>query len=444
MKKRLFMGLMCMLLAATAACGAGGSGNDAKKEKPKSNEGKTVVTFSVKYSDAFYEATEKKFEQKYPDIDLQIVPFIQKDEEWGEGDFEKYIKTTNSSILSGKGADIIEMSDLPVSKYVNKKLLVDMNDMLEQDPSLNKSDLNTNILDAMKLNGGLYTIPSAFYVGTFIGDGDILEKTVKVDEKNWDWKQFEDISRKFMQTANLSGDRYALANYPPEQFLQILVQNNNADFIDRENRKAKFDSPLFVQTMQQIQKMYDERIITANAAKQSNQLFGSTYLFSPLDVVQGAFNFYSNPKLLPTPHSEGETEGTTFLVPNQLGIQANSPVKEEAWKFIAFLMSEEAQSLQEREGFSLLKSVNEKLLNETQNQVKNGEYKLSTGAAIPITERHFAELKQLIESANRFAKTDDKVLSIIVEESKSFFSGQKSADEVAKLIQNRATTYLNE
>ncbi|MNW02119.1 hypothetical protein D3C71_1978580 [compost metagenome] len=61
-----------------------------------------------------------------------------------------------------------------------------------------------------------------------------------------------------------------------------------------------------------------------------------------------------------------------------------------------------------------------------------------------MTDRHYDELKQLIQSASSLAKADDKMLSMIEEESKTYFSGQKSAEEVAKLIQNRVTTYLNE
>ncbi|MFD0618740.1 ABC transporter substrate-binding protein [Paenibacillus sp. GCM10027629] len=438
MKKQMLTGMMCILIAATTACGSGddSSKNTASKEKRKSNDGKTIVTLRSLTVNPYFEALEKKFEQKYPDIDLQIQAYLGIDEEMTESSAEKYLKQTNSAMLSGEGADIIEMSYLPVEKYVTKNMLVNMSDRLEADKTLNKSDLNMNVLNGMKMNGGLYSVPTSFFVGTFVGDGDALTKTVKVDEKNWTWTQFEDVARKFK--ASSQGDRFALASYAPERFLQILIKNNLTDFIDAENHQAKFDTPLFVQSLEQIKKMYDEKILSANEGKPSSQLFYHTYLYSPLDVAEVAFRFYANPKLLPTPHTKEDVPGTTFLIPNQLGISANSPVKDEAWKFIAFLMSEEAQSLKEREGFSLLTSVNEQTLQDIEKRVKNGEI------TTKMTVRHFDELKQLIQSASSLAKADDKMLSIIEEESKSYFSGQKSAKEVAKLIQNRVTTYINE
>jgi multiple sugar transport system substrate-binding protein len=115
-----------------------------------------------------------------------------------------------------------------------------------------------------------------------------------------------------------------------------------------------------------------------------------------------------------------------------------------AWKFIAYLLSEEGQSLQERQGFSLLKSVNEKQLNDIQKQVKSGTYKLPDGKAPVVSDGEFTQFRQLISTVDNFAVVDGSVISIIGDESRAFFSGQKSAEEVAKLIQNKATTFLNE
>jgi len=446
MRKQILMGMMCLFLAATTACGGGNDqGYRGSKEKPKTKDGKTIVTLSTTYTNRYLEAVEKKFELKYPEIDLQIQAFSNGESDVTEADMEKYLKTTNAAILSGKGADIIELSTLPVNNYVEKKLLVNMNDTLEADQTLNKNDLNMNILNGMQQGGGLYAIPTSYFVGTFISDGDILDKKIKVDENNWTWDQFVDVSNQFMQQEGRKEGRYALAGYAPEDFLKLVVRNNSTEYIDQASLKAKFDSPAFINQLQQVKKMYDNKILTADNAKPSNQLFAHTYLFSPIDFFDLGFRFYKNGKLLPTPHSPGDAGGTTFIVENQFGIQANSPVKDEAWKFIAYMMSEEAQSLEEREGlegFSLSKSVNDKLLSDIEKFVKSSEY---TGENVSnITDLHFKQVRQLVASAKRFASADDKLLSIVMEEAKSYFSGQKSAEEVAKLIQNRTTTYLNE
>lgn len=447
MKKQLLIVFTSILLAATTtACGAGGSGETANKEKTKSKEGKTVVTLSLKEPNPFYQVVEKKFEEKNPDIDLQIQSYKKMDEGYGEGGFEKYIKTTSTALLSGKGADIFEVSDLPIDKYVDKKLLVNMNDLIEQDKTLNKSDLYMNILEPLKLNGGLYAMPSGFMLRTFVGDGDILEKTsAKVDDKNWTWKQFGEISKQLIQEAGKSSKdhRYALGNNPPELLLQEMVVDSYREFVDVTTRKAKFDSPIFEETLLQIKKMYDDKVMTSEPQEKENPLFYTGRLISPEDIIVPRM-LYSNPKLLQKPHAEGQTGGAKIVAFSELAIQAKSTVKEEAWKFITFLLSEEVQSLKEREGLSLLKSVNEKKLKEFQEQLKSGEQKLPSGEAISVTDKDFADLNTIISTADSYGGADNKVRSIIDEESGAFFSGQKSAKEVAKLIQSRTTLYLNE
>lgn len=41
-------------------------------DKVTTKDGKTVLTLSVTESSPFYQTVEKKFEEKYPEIDLQI------------------------------------------------------------------------------------------------------------------------------------------------------------------------------------------------------------------------------------------------------------------------------------------------------------------------------------------------------------------------------------
>lgn len=429
MNKWQGMILTGFIIASATACSSGG-GEAAESAKNQANkEGKTVVTLSVQQPSAFYEAAEKKFEAKHPDIDLQIQ--ITED-------YAQYQKTTNTAILSGKGPDIFEISSLPIDDYVSKNILLNMEELLEQDKTLNKSDLQMNILDALKSDNGLYAMPFGFYLRAFVGDGDIL-KNASIDDKQWTWKEFEEISKKLGE--NGADRRYALANNPPDVLLQEMIVDRYAEFVDHTAKKASFDSPQFVDALQQIKNMYDRKVMTSEPADEGKQMFYSTVLRSPADFMHGLHDFFSNPKPLQKPEQKG---GTRIVTASQFAIQAKSPVKEEAWKFIAFMLSEDGQSLQEREGFSLLKSVNEKQLNDIQEQVKSGTYKLSDGKAARVPDEEFAKFKQFIDTADNYADADGKVISIVGEEAIAYFSQQKTAEEVAKLIQNRVTTYLNE
>lgn len=444
MKRKLGVVGICMIMAVTTACS---SGSESETSKANTNKGKSVVTLSLKESSEFYKAVEKEFEEKNPDIDLQIKTYLQPGEKWEADQYEKYIKTTNTAMLAGKGPDVIEVSGLPVNVYINKQLLVNMNEELAKDKTLNKDDLQMNVLDALKVDGGgLYAMPTGFMLRAFIGDGDVLSRSeVTLDDKSWTWKEFGSVSKQLLQAEKSgSANRYAIANNPPDMILTEMVLDSYTQFVDQAGKKAKFDSPEFVNLMQELKKMYDDHVMSSESADIGSQLFYSEVLSSPADFVNVPYSIFSNPKLLQKPHGQGQSGDMRIIPLSEHAISANSSVKEEAWRFMAFLLSKETQSLENREGFSLLKSVNEKKLDDIQAQMKNGSFKLPNGKTADVPESEFAHFKQIISSVNNYAGIEGKVLTIVSDEARSFFSGQKSAEEVAKLIQNKATTFLNE
>lgn len=62
----------------------------------------------------------------------------------------------------------------------------------------------------------------------------------------------------------------------------------------------------------------------------------------------------------------------------------------------------------------------------------------------PLTQQEVDDMLQLVNSVTTVIRNDQSVLDIIQEETATFFSGDKTAAEVAALIQNRVSTYLSE
>ena len=63
---------------------------------------------------------------------------------------------------------------------------------------------------------------------------------------------------------------------------------------------------------------------------------------------------------------------------------------------------------------------------------------------LPVTQEQVDEAVNYIFSINKCYYGNTDVRNIVNEEIASFFSGQKSAQEVAKVIQSRAQIYVNE
>ena len=62
----------------------------------------------------------------------------------------------------------------------------------------------------------------------------------------------------------------------------------------------------------------------------------------------------------------------------------------------------------------------------------------------PLNQQQLDEVLEFIESVDRRFFNNEFITNIVTEECGAFFSGQKSAADVAKIIQNRVQNYVDE
>ena len=73
-----------------------------------------------------------------------------------------------------------------------------------------------------------------------------------------------------------------------------------------------------------------------------------------------------------------------------------------------------------------------------------GWYSNDTVDLGPITKEEVTKVKNLILSSGANLLHDETVVGIIEEEAGAFFKGEKTAEEVAKIIDSRVSIYLKE
>ncbi|GMX66070.1 hypothetical protein Elgi_53410 [Paenibacillus elgii] len=449
----------CLLMIAATACSAGGGPEGATQQEggPNKNEvqaetankpaesvqsqgGKKTVVLSTFFEDDFFKDAKRKYEAKHPNIEIQLQ-YVPTDDSRGEENVENFIKKTNTQMLSGKGPDLVEMDLLPMDNYVNKKVLANLSDMMEKDPEFKKDQYFQNILEGIKLNGGVYGMPINFFLYGLVGDEEAIRKTgVTFDDARWTWSEFSETAKAM---AKKGDQRYGFMSYPAG-LLNEMVKNNYSLYVDQANRKANFQSEPFINLMKQVKSLFDEKVVTQEARQ---AYFRMTQINSPADYILTPKENFDQPKLYSKPKGEGQKAGDFFRTYRTMGINEKSAVKKEAWDFIKFLMSEEMQPSPERAGFPLNKAVFHKQVKQLlqTGTVKAHELGPLKGKTFQVTEADFQGLERHLSGAvYQVAFKPSKLEAIIIKESEAFFKGQKSAEDVAKLIQNRATTFLNE
>ena len=147
----------------------------------------------------------------------------------------------------------------------------------------------------------------------------------------------------------------------------------------------------------------------------------------------------------------GEECGHPWVYPQGIyGINANSEHKEGAWQFIAMLMSEEGQyDLGLNPSTTYFPSNKPAFLKVIDYwEEKHPEYIVrevdGVNWGFEVTRESMEELYDMIENGMRVPHMADPVLEIIDEETDAYFEGDKTAEEVIAIIQNRVQLYLNE
>ena len=62
----------------------------------------------------------------------------------------------------------------------------------------------------------------------------------------------------------------------------------------------------------------------------------------------------------------------------------------------------------------------------------------------PMTQEQEKIFRDIVAGASKKEGLDKKIEEIVLEDADSYFSGQKTKEEVAEIIQNRVSTYLME
>lgn len=418
-----------------------GEGNASSLGGPKGNNGKEKrkVVFATFRPDARFAEAKTKFEALNPDIEIELQ-YINSSDSNLEKDLEKFVKTTNTAMLAGKGPDIVELDQLPVEQYVQRGLLVDLETLIERDATFKRERYFTNILDNAKVGGGLYGMPLSFFLMGLAGDvGSIAKAGVQVDDSAWTWDDFADIGGKLVK-----GGPYKTAIFSmPENILTMMVMDDCGAFIDVETRKASFESDVFISRMKQVKKMTENGIIG-----DQRPYFFQTQINSLGDYLTTLNEFGgAEMRLYAKPHANGTGPGGYFRTYRTIGLSAASLVKQEAWKFIKFMMSDEIAAPLNSDGFPINKALYEKGLEELRQTgtVKVREEEQLLEASVKVDDASLERLTGYVNGAvHPVAYQASRLEELIVQESAAFFGGQMTAEAVAKLIQNKATKYLNE
>lgn len=375
-----------------------------------------------------------------------------------------------TELLAGNVPDIIDLSGLPYTQLAGKGLLQDLYPLIDADSDLNRDDFFASVLSAREVNGGLYSTVDGFSINTVMGATSIVG-----EEPGWTYDEFNAALATMRETVP---ECDALGMYTTQSdILRICLMLDMNDYVNWATGEVKFDTPQFVELLNFAADFpesfdYDNYEYTPadndlNRITEGRQMLMQSYISDMETIAYYDTYFGGNATYIGFPTSDGSS-GSLFVLDQGYAISAKSEYKDAAWSFLRELFTEKYQSDQSNV-YSLPsnkaafdKRLKEAMTPDYQKDV-DGNYVLDEeGNKIPIAKISYGtengtfdiyslsqeqadKLLALVNSTTAVANyADDSVFDIVSEQSQAFFAGQKSAEEVAKLVQSKANIYVNE
>lgn len=343
----------------------------------------------------------------------------------------------HADMASGNGPDIIDMTYLEYYEaYVKNGYLEDLLPYLEQ--SQYRDDIIRNVCDAYKVDGGLYVFVPQFQI-----EGLMINPEYQEYVEEWNINTFLELVDKNQWEKDIFG--FSLGN--TDTLLRYLLCGRQDEFINFTERTASFETKEFMDILTLCREYsladWSKAKEWTTAAEQQNNtlfmrgIFGGTfsyYLFYT-DTYGREYPIYGYPTL------SGQTYGI-IACSDSCAIYAGSDNKEGAWEFIESLLWESNQRYSQivNPGFPIRSSV----LDEAALEAKS-EQVYSAGKTLTISDNEIRILEEIIYNGELSRTSiDPDIWNVLTEETAPYFSGDKSAQEAADIIQRRVQLIMEE
>ena len=390
-----------------------------------------------------------EFNRNYPDYKIVIKNYIPENED--EAAYDEGVLQLTRDILSGNAPDLIDLSNIDYQRYSGSGMFEDLYPYIHQDKEFKNRNLNQNILKLFEEDGALYALPSKYIVNglasreqTLGEELFTLDKYLELPETDTKTKSFQRISRK--------------------KLLSVLFAYNEDYFIDYKAKTCNFTNGVFEKVLV-IAKEHQNYKNEDDAVNESNNLpslaKSGQILFYPMDFYDMVSEYQCAEKIFDNqfyitgyPSVKGDKVAAS-ATGSLYAVSSLSQHKDICWEFIKQVFD----SVEERAEFqrSFQFPVDNDLLEEYLKELAVPKGYFENGKEIPATyiddvviytptQEQLQKIRKLINRVNTLIPNNytGDIYKILAEEAEGFYTGDKTAEDVCKVIQSRVNILINE
>ena len=414
---------------------------------------KTVLTLATQSLDYNIRSQIVKFNRTSPDFRIEVADYSEYNT---EDDASAGLTKLNTEILAGNVPDILDLRGLNADQLGARGLLADLYPLLNGDSELS-GHVFDSVLKALESDGKLYRTAASFNLYAVTGAASVVG-----DTPGWTLKDFNAALQSMPEGCKPFADSITRST-----ILNACLNMEMGNLIDWNTGECHFDSTTFTDILE---------FAAMFPATSESSGFGFGFGFGGDNGPTEEERIASGQQMLALswlnsfPTSQGVGNALWFQ-DSGYAISAKCAYKDAAWQFLRLLFSKDYQS-----GVTAFGSfpTNKDLFQEKLTQAmtpeymkdENGNYLLDEngerieqprnsgfgfgfgfggGAEIyALTQEQGDEVMALVEGTDRVWNSDSAIMDTITAEAEAYFAGQKTAQEVAKLVQSKLTIYVNE
>jgi len=366
---------ICLIVLMTIAAGCSSKNNSPSKneqstvdsskngDKGKPVELRWMLTAGDNELKAFQSIADA-FNNNQNSIKVTLEPV--------PGAISDYHNKLLATVAGGNPPDFVRLGEDGVRLFKEKNQLLDLKDYVSND--LNLDEYTKMVVSTKGEDGSIYSIPMGGQLDVIFINKDLFEKNglplPPLSWKDaWTWEQVLESAAKITtgegnsKIFGFAGDFMAV----PQYRLDMLAHTNGASIFDNTTNQFNVKDPKLVTVLEYVEKMIKDGTTPTNAqAKAVSNLTmfkegklgimqAGTWLTGSLSDLPFSVGF------APLPKGPDAAQSASESYMDSLQIFKSTKHPQEAWAFIKFAISEEAQEILLKAGVGGV-MVNKKVL----------------------------------------------------------------------------------
>lgn len=400
---------------------------------------KEITVYSLKENSTVRQAISL-FQAENTDVKVNYVVAMGEE----EGNVTDYIRALNTELLAGNGADVLVLDGLPVDSYIEKGILVDINDLIS--PMEEAGDLLMNISGCYKDGGKIYEMPVRFSIPVIAGSKGAIRAV--------------DNLASIVSYINSNGTKPYFGSTTYRQLLEDFLALYSKDLIsDNELNEENFTA--FLKEIKSVAENIGAVETNENDPDRSNvsgmlpdnsSLFQGNILSIPKDAqasmlqVKNVFDSMLLFAVIKNNELGFESVDQRFLPGGMVGLNSKAKEGEIAKQFIRFLFGKEVQDANVYDGFPVNKKSMEGWLSKEDPgiSIAVGDHEGNMlSAEWPDKEQRDSLLKMALDLKLPI-DTNHILNDLIIESAIPYLKGEADESQTAAAVKAKINTYLAE